>query len=66
MCWTRWFGKPLPLTELPERLIELNPSHLIILYCHSSQRSIQALNMLLKAGFASVKYLTDGISSLQK
>jgi len=54
-------GKLLPLTELPERLTELNPSHLIILYCHSSQRSIQALNMLLEAGFASVKYLIGGI-----
>jgi sulfur-carrier protein adenylyltransferase/sulfurtransferase len=57
-------GKLIPLTELPERLTELNPSHLIILYCYSSQRSIQALNMLLGAGFASVKYLIGGISSL--
>lgn len=57
-------GKLLPLSELPERLTELNPSHLIILYCHSSQRSIQALNILLAAGFASVKYLIGGISSL--
>lgn len=57
-------GKPIPLTELAERLTELNSSHLIILYCHSSQRSIQALNMLLGAGFTSVKYLIGGISSL--
>lgn len=57
-------GKLLPLTELPERLAELNPSHLIILYCYSSQRSIQALNILLEAGFASVKYLIGGIGAL--
>lgn len=57
-------GKPIPLTELPERLTELDSSHLIILYCYSSQRSIQALNMLIEAGFASVKYLIGGISSL--
>lgn len=56
-------GKPIPLTELLERLTELNSSHLIILYCYSSQRSIQALNMLLAAGFTSVKYLIGGISS---
>jgi molybdopterin/thiamine biosynthesis adenylyltransferase/rhodanese-related sulfurtransferase len=58
-------GKLLPLTELPERLSELNPNHLIILYCYSSQRSIQALNILREAGFASVKYLIGGIGSFK-
>lgn len=57
-------GKLLPLTELSERLTELNPSHLIILYCYSGQRSIQALNILLEAGFFSVKYLIGGISAI--
>ena|SRR3990167_8233626 len=56
-------GKLIPLTELPERLAELNPSHLILLYCYSSQRSIQALKILLGAGFSSVKYLIGGISA---
>ncbi|ASQ47459.1 molybdopterin-synthase adenylyltransferase MoeB [Legionella clemsonensis] len=57
-------GELLPLTELPERLTELNPNHLIILYCYSGERSIQALNILLEAGFSSVKYLMGGISGI--
>lgn len=50
-------GKLLPLAELPYRLSELDPSHNIILYCHSGKRSLLALNILLEAGFTSVKYL---------
>lgn len=51
-------GKSLPLAELPHRLSELKRNHHIILYCHSGQRSLLALNILLEAGFTSVKYLT--------
>jgi adenylyltransferase/sulfurtransferase len=54
-------GKLLPLTELPHRINELDPSHHIILYCHSEKRSILALNILLEAGFTSVKYLVGGV-----
>jgi molybdopterin/thiamine biosynthesis adenylyltransferase/rhodanese-related sulfurtransferase len=54
-------GKLLPLAELPNRLSELNPNYPIILYCYSGKRSIQALTILLEAGFTSVKYLLNGI-----
>ncbi|KTC78361.1 molybdopterin-synthase adenylyltransferase MoeB [Legionella brunensis] len=57
-------GKILPLTELPHRLSELDPNQNIILYCHSGNRSISALNILLKAGFTSVKYLINGIDKI--
>lgn len=59
-------GKSLPLTELDKRLTELNPNHPIILYCHSSQRSIEALKILLEAGFSSVRYLVGGIKAIYK
>lgn len=59
-------GKLLPLSELPGRLKELNPHHTLILYCHSGRRSILALNILLEAGFSSVKYLINGIRGLTK
>ena len=57
-------GKLLPLTELDQRLSELNSNHLLILYCQSSQRSIQALKILIEAGFSFVKYLIGGISAI--
>ncbi|WED44633.1 HesA/MoeB/ThiF family protein [Legionella cardiaca] len=57
-------GKLIPLTELPQRLHELNPEQMIILYCFSGQRSMAALNMLLERGVNSVKYLINGIANL--
>jgi rhodanese-related sulfurtransferase len=57
-------GILIPLSQLSQRLHELNREHLIILYCQSSQRSIQALNMLIDSGFSSVKYLQGGISAV--
>lgn len=57
-------GKLIPLAELTQRLHELETNHTIILYCYSGKRSIEALNVLLDAGFASVKYLLHGISIL--
>ncbi|MBA2651062.1 MAG: molybdopterin-synthase adenylyltransferase MoeB [Tatlockia sp.] len=57
-------GKLLPLTELPHRLGELKLNHDIILYCYSGKRSILALNILLEAGFTSVKYLIGGVDKI--
>jgi molybdopterin/thiamine biosynthesis adenylyltransferase/rhodanese-related sulfurtransferase len=57
-------GKLVPLSELPGRLNELNPDHTIILYCHSGRRSTLGLNILLEAGFSSIRYLINGISEL--
>lgn len=53
-------GQLIPLIELPDRLNELNSNHTIILYCHSGQRSLAALKLLLTAGLTSVKYLKNG------
>lgn len=57
-------GKCLPFNQLSQRIEELNPTHLIILYCYSGQRSMQALNILLDAGFSLVKYLRGGIQDM--
>lgn len=53
-------GQLIPLIELPDRLNELNLKHTIILYCHSGNRSLAAVKLLLAAGFTSVKYLQNG------
>jgi adenylyltransferase/sulfurtransferase len=55
-------GKLIPLPELTERINELNSKHVIILYCQSGQRSVMALNILLEAGFSSIKYLRGGLN----
>lgn len=54
-------GKLIPLTELANRLHELNAEKTTILYCYSGKRSETALKILLEAGFKSVKYLVNGI-----
>lgn len=54
-------GKWLSLDQLPQRMNELNPNLPIILYCRSGVRSIQALTILVKAGFVSVSYLMGGM-----
>jgi sulfur-carrier protein adenylyltransferase/sulfurtransferase len=53
-------GKLIPLIELPYRLNELDLNYTIILYCLSGKRSLQAIKILLAAGFTSVKYLRKG------
>ncbi|HAT7796933.1 TPA: thiamine biosynthesis protein ThiF [Legionella pneumophila] len=57
-------GLVLPLDELPQRLHELNPNQAVILYCQSGRRSKMALDILLKFGFASVKYLENGLKGI--
>jgi sulfur-carrier protein adenylyltransferase/sulfurtransferase len=53
-------GQLIPLIELPDRLSELNPNHTLIFYCHSGKRSLEAVKLLLSAGFTSVNYLKNG------
>lgn len=57
-------GKIIPLTDLPHRLQELDLNHNIVLYCRSGKRSLLALEILLEAGFTSVKYLLNGIDAI--
>jgi sulfur-carrier protein adenylyltransferase/sulfurtransferase len=53
----------IPLRELPSRLSEL-PSHAeIVTHCHHGQRSLKAREILVGAGFASVRSLAGGIDA---
>ena len=53
----------IPLHELPGRLTEL-PGHAeIVTHCHHGQRSLKAREILVGAGFSSVRSLAGGIDA---
>ncbi|MBV9575398.1 MAG: rhodanese-like domain-containing protein [Gammaproteobacteria bacterium] len=56
-------GKLIPLSELPQRLDELDPNKLIITYCTSGGSSMTALQLLVNAGFKLVKSLDGGMTA---
>lgn len=58
-------GVLIPLVELPHRLTELDPKKMIVVYCKSGKRSIEAAKILINENF-SVKYLKGGIMEWQK
>jgi adenylyltransferase/sulfurtransferase len=51
----------IPLHELPDRIGELDSRREIIAYCHHGQRSRTAQQLLVAAGFHSVRNLAGGI-----
>ena len=53
----------IPLSELPERLGELDGHAEIVTHCHHGTRSIRALEILKAAGFAKVRSLKGGIDA---
>jgi adenylyltransferase/sulfurtransferase len=53
----------LPLGQLPARMGELNVSEEIVVYCHVGVRSTQAVSLLRRAGFSSVRNLQGGIDA---
>lgn len=55
-------GVWIPLNELAYRTQELDKTKPIVAYCKSGVRSMEAVKILLAAGFASVKNLTNGLS----
>lgn len=52
-----------PLGSLTARLVELDSSQEIVLFCKSGNRSQQALELLRSAGFRKVKNLKGGINA---
>jgi molybdopterin/thiamine biosynthesis adenylyltransferase/rhodanese-related sulfurtransferase len=54
-------SKLIPLSELPDRLSELEREELTIVHCHSGMRSARAVQFLQGAGFANVLNLEGGI-----
>jgi|LSQX01.2.fsa_nt_gb rhodanese-related sulfurtransferase len=53
----------IPVSELPSRLGELQPSRPTVCVCGSGIRSIQAGETLLDAGFRSVYNLQGGLAT---
>jgi len=53
----------IPLSELPERLGELDGHAEIVTHCHHGIRSMKALEILKAAGFAKVRSLKGGIDA---
>ena len=53
----------LPLKQLTARMGELDKSEEIVVYCHVGVRSTQAVSLLRRAGFSSVRNLQGGIDA---
>jgi sulfur-carrier protein adenylyltransferase/sulfurtransferase len=53
----------IPLSQLPERLGELDGHREIVTHCHHGARSLKALEILKGAGFSKVRSLRGGIDA---
>jgi adenylyltransferase/sulfurtransferase len=53
----------VPLSELPDRLSELDGHKEIVTHCHHGARSLKALEILKAAGFSKVRSLRGGIDA---
>jgi len=53
----------IPLSQLPERLSELDGHAEIVTHCHHGARSMRALEILKGAGFGKVRSLAGGIDA---
>ena len=51
----------IPLSELPQRIDELDPASEIVVYCQSGARSAQAMRLLKTNSFNNVKSLSGGL-----
>ena len=53
----------IPVSELPQRVTELDQSKPVIAFCHHGVRSEMAARILLRSGFADVAHLAGGIDA---
>ncbi len=53
----------IPLSQLPERIAELDGHAEIVTHCHHGARSMKALALLKGAGFSRVRSLAGGIDA---
>lgn len=56
-------ARPLPLSELPGRLHELDSAQSYVISCHRGLRSIEAYYLLHKAGFRRLQVLDGGVDA---
>lgn len=53
----------IPLSDLPDRIGELNPEAPIAVLCHHGVRSERAARFLERSGFTDVSHLAGGIDA---
>jgi len=56
-------AKLVPLSQLPDRLGDLDGHREIVTHCHHGARSLKALEILKAAGFSKVRSLRGGIDA---
>jgi rhodanese-related sulfurtransferase len=56
-------SKHIPLSQIPQRLGELDASQSIVCICHHGVRSLQVVAFLQRQGFESVYNLAGGIDA---
>lgn len=56
-------ARQIPLRMLPSHLLELESGQKTIVFCRTGERSQQAIEILLGAGFSQVKNLAGGINA---
>jgi len=61
--WHFSFSKNIPLNELPDRMIELDKSKLVVTACPHYDRAIMGRVFLIEQGF-NARYLVDGLLGL--
>ncbi|MGL9759092.1 MAG: thiamine phosphate synthase [Wolbachia sp.] len=59
-------GINIPLSQLPGTLETNSEYELIVTYCYSGKRSLQAVTILKKLGFSNVKSLAGGVQEWLK
>lgn len=53
----------IPLSDLEKRLTQIRKGQLVVVYCRNGIRSMEAVGILKKAGFAQVRNLRGGINA---
>lgn len=56
-------GDLIPLSQLPDRMEQLDASKLTVVYCQTGRRSELAVRQLLEAGFTDVYQLGGGVQA---
>ncbi len=56
-------ARHIPLSQLLQRLREVNKSHTVVVVCQSGSRSARACEMLEQSGYSKVFNLSGGMAS---
>ena len=56
-------AKLIPLSQLPQRMIDIPPDRDVVVYCQSGARSGRAQQLLNEAGFTRIRNLVGGFSA---